>query len=182
MAKTIEREWTMASAHEGIARSARQPAAAHDRSHYGRLLAMTVLSFFAMYGLMYAMVDRFANVHPSLNQAYMAALMSAAMVLIELLVMGSMYSDRKLNAAILGASAIALVASWLLIRSQSGIGDEQFLKSMIPHHAGAILMCERASLRDPALERLCAQIVSSQQREIDFMKQQLQSLSAPRGE
>jgi hypothetical protein len=170
----------MASTHEGVARSARQPAAAHDRSHYARLLAMTILSFLAMYGLMYAMVDRFANVLPNLNQAYMAALMSAAMLLIELLVMGSMYPDRKLNTAILAAGAIAFVASWLLIRSQSGVADEQFLKSMIPHHGGAILMCERAALGDPALKRLCTQIRSSQQREIDFMKQHLRARNAPR--
>ena len=39
--------------------------------HYLRLLAMTVLSFLAMYVLMYAMVDEFADVYGNLNQAYM---------------------------------------------------------------------------------------------------------------
>jgi hypothetical protein len=34
-------------------------------SHYMRLVGMTVLSFIAMYVLMYAMVDRFANVYPN---------------------------------------------------------------------------------------------------------------------
>jgi hypothetical protein len=34
-------------------------------------------------------------------------------------------------------------------------------------------MCERAKLRDPALGRLCEGIVSSQRREIDFMKRKL---------
>lgn len=45
---------------------------------------MTVLSFIAMFILMYAMVDRFANVYPNVNQAYMAGLMAAPMVMIEL--------------------------------------------------------------------------------------------------
>jgi hypothetical protein len=39
------------------------------------------LSFISMYVLMYAMVDRFANVYPNFNQFYMAGLMTAPMVL-----------------------------------------------------------------------------------------------------
>ncbi|HEX6641049.1 MAG TPA: DUF305 domain-containing protein, partial [Thermoanaerobaculia bacterium] len=58
------------------------------KHHYGRLLVMTVISFIAMYVLMYAMVDRFENVYPNFNQFYMAGLMAAAMVAIELIVMG----------------------------------------------------------------------------------------------
>jgi hypothetical protein len=62
------------------------PSAAAHRSvgHYARLAIMVVLSFLAMYGLMYAMVDRAQNVYANLNQLYMAALMTAAMVILEL--------------------------------------------------------------------------------------------------
>jgi hypothetical protein len=49
-------------------------------NHYPRLLAMTALSFIAMYVLMYAMVDEFASVYSNLNQAYMAGLMTAPIV------------------------------------------------------------------------------------------------------
>jgi hypothetical protein len=42
-------------------------------NHYVHLVVMTVLSFIAMYVLMYAMVDRFGDVYPNLNQSYMAA-------------------------------------------------------------------------------------------------------------
>ena len=52
---------------------------------YGRLLIMALLSFVSMYVLMYAMVNAFANVFSSLNQFYMAGLMTAPMVIIELL-------------------------------------------------------------------------------------------------
>ena len=44
---------------------------------------------------------------------------------------------------------------------------------MIPHHAGAILMCEQNELRDPQLRGLCDQIVESQQREIDLMQSKM---------
>jgi uncharacterized protein (DUF305 family) len=49
---------------------------------------------------------------------------------------------------------------------------------MIPHHSGAILMCQEASLRDPTLLRLCDDIVKSQRQEIDQMKRMLASADA----
>jgi hypothetical protein len=54
---------------------------------YGRLLAMTAMMFIAMYILMYAMVDTFGNVYNNLNQIYMAGLMTAPMIVIELALM-----------------------------------------------------------------------------------------------
>jgi uncharacterized protein (DUF305 family) len=147
-----------------------------SKMHYGRLLLMVVLSFGAMYVLMYAMVNSLANVYMNLNQVYMAGLMAAPMVVIELVLMGAMYSDKKRNAAIMGASLVALGMFWLFIRGQAAITDTQFLRSMIPHHAGAILMCQKAPLEDPEIKRLCGEIVSSQQSEIDQMKAKLAEL------
>lgn len=141
---------------------------------YARLGGMVLLSFLAMYALMYAMVDRFANVLGNLNQVYMAGLMTTSMVIIELSLMWSMYQSRRLNLALMSISAFLLATFWLLIRTQAGIQDEQFLRSMIPHHAGAILMCEQGSLREPEIEKLCSTIVSSQRAEIDLMKALLQ--------
>jgi len=141
--------------------------------HYGRLLAMIALSFVSMYVLMYAMVDRFDNVLPNLNQFFMAGLMAAPMGIIELLLMRSMYPDRRLNIGILVACTIALVVFWVAIRQQIGIDDRQFLKSMIPHHAGAILMCEQAPLQDARVRQLCGRIIESQREEIALMKEML---------
>lgn len=137
---------------------------------YRRLLAMAVLSFVAMYVLMYAMVNVLANAIPNLNQFYMAGLMAAPMVIIEVLVMRSMYPNWRWNAAILATSGLALLAFWVGIRQQLAITDREFLKSMIPHHAGAILMCEKADPKSPEIKQLCSDIVSSQQAEIDQMK------------
>jgi uncharacterized protein (DUF305 family) len=137
---------------------------------YARLAAMIVLSFISMYVFMYAMVDVFANVFANYNQAYMAGLMTAPMIIIELALMGAMYPTKSVNIALLGAAVVALVACWFAIRQQAAIADRQFLKSMIPHHAGAILMCSKAPLEDSEIRQLCQTIVSSQQREIDQMK------------
>jgi uncharacterized protein (DUF305 family) len=149
-----------------------------DQGHYTRLFVMIILSFAAMYGLMYAMVNSADNVRANLNQFYMAGLMTAAMVVIELSLMWAMYHNKKLNVAILAAGAVALVVFWLFTRQQVAVSDKQFLKSMIPHHAGAILMCEQASISDIDIQRLCQTIVSGQQAEIDQMKAKLRELGS----
>lgn len=143
---------------------------------YRRLAIMAILSFIAMYALMYAMVDRFANVYANFNQFYMAGMMTAPMIIFELLLMGSMYASKRTNAMIIAASAIALVTFFIFIRQQAGISDKQFLQSMIPHHASALLMCEQASLHDPEIQGLCRSIKAGQQAEIDQMKAKLREL------
>ncbi len=147
----------------------------HD-PHYRYLLIMTVLSFISMYILMYAMVNTIGNVYNNFNQFYMAGLMTAPMVLIELFVMLSMYQNKRRNALIVAASVIVGLVFFLLIRQQTAISDKQFLRSMIPHHAGAILMCEHASIQDTEIKALCETIISSQQAEIDQMKAKLLEL------
>jgi uncharacterized protein (DUF305 family) len=67
-----------------------------------------------------------------------------------------------------------------LTRQQTAISDRQFLRSMIPHHSGAILMCEDASLQDPRIRELCKTIVKGQQEEIDQMRDMLADLNRGR--
>lgn len=138
--------------------------------HYGRFAWMLVLSFVAMYVLMYAMVDRLGNAVPNINQFYMAGLMTAPMAILELLLMGRMYPDKRKNMTILLLGTVVLAACWFAIRAQAGVGDRQFLKSMIPHHAGAILMCEQAKLTKPDVRVLCQGIVKAQEEEIARMR------------
>ncbi len=147
-----------------------------NHSHYSRLAAMTVLSFVAMYFLMYSMANIFANVYPNLNQFYMAGLMTAPMVLFEMFLMGAMYQNKKLNFAIIATAIIVFLGFFVAIRYQVGISDEEFVKSMIPHHAGAVLMCEKADLGDPEIQALCAGIISGQKQEIEQMKQILERI------
>ena len=141
--------------------------------HFG---IMVVLSFIAMYVLMYSMVNVLGNVYPNFNQLYMAALMTSPMVVIELLFMRKMYPNKKVNIMIMVGGIIAMIIFFALIRIQALVGDEEFLKSMIPHHASAILMCEKASVQDPQIQELCRNIVSGQQGEIEWMKKKLSEL------
>jgi uncharacterized protein (DUF305 family) len=138
--------------------------------HYQHLVLMAALAFIAMYVLMYAMVDVFGNVYNNVNQLYMAALMTAPMLVIDLLVMRAMYPDPRLNALVMGASILIGVGSWVAIRQQLAVNDAQFLRSMIPHHAGAMLMCRKAPLTNPEIKNLCDDIIAGQQAEIAQMK------------
>ena len=155
-------------------KAAGHPSPQHDQAgghHYRKFAWMVALMFVAMFWLMYAMVFRLTNVYLlSLNQFYMATLMTGAMVVIELVIMGGMYPNKKRNAVLLAIAAVATVGSWFAIREQAGIGDRQFLRSMIPHHEGALLMCREAPLTDERLVALCGQILESQAREIQQMK------------
>jgi uncharacterized protein (DUF305 family) len=138
--------------------------------HYVQLAVMTALMFIAMYVLMYAMVDRLENVFPNVNQFYMAGLMTAPMVLIEIVIMRAMYESRRANAAIVAVGLLAFAGLWIGIREQAAVSDEQFLKSMIPHHAAAVLMCRKAPIEDGEIRSLCQNILRSQQSEIEQMK------------
>ncbi|MFL6246175.1 MAG: DUF305 domain-containing protein [Thermoanaerobaculia bacterium] len=47
---------------------------------------------------------------------------------------------------------------------------------MIPHHAGAVLMCGKAPIRDGEIQKLCREIMIGQQQEIAEMKATLRRL------
>jgi hypothetical protein len=141
-----------------------------------KLLLMAVLHFIAMYFLMYAMVHTFDNVMLNLNNFFMAGLMTAPMLLIEGFLMGSMYESKKVLTAVMALSGMALVVFFIAIRQQTLIGDQEFIRSMIPHHSGAILMCEQAYIEDSELKNLCDEIIEGQQSEIDQMNSILERL------
>ena len=146
------------------------------KSMYFNLAIMAVLSFISMFVFMYMMVDRFADVYPNINQFYMAGLMTAPMIIIEIFVMWSMYNSKRVNLVIAGVSLVLLVLFTAGIRNQTAVSETQFLKSMIPHHSGAILMCDNPNIQDAEIKELCNGIASSQQSEIDWMKQKLAEL------
>ena len=136
---------------------------------------MTFLHFLAMYILMYAMVYKFADVYPNLNQLYMAGIMTAPMLILEILFMGVMYKNLTKN-VLMCVSIFVFILFFIFIRKQTAIDNKQFLKSMIPHHSGAILMCKNASFDNLEIKQLCQKIIPSQQAEIDQMKQILERL------
>lgn len=126
--------------------------------------------------IMYVMIDTFDHVYLNINKVYMALLMTAPMVILEILMMKSMYQKKSLNVSILLASIIISLTVFLFVREQTGVGDVQFLRSMISHHSSAILMCEEAGITDPEIKLLCDSIKAAQIREINEMETILKRL------
>jgi uncharacterized protein (DUF305 family) len=129
-----------------------------------------------MYAVMFTMVHSLEDVYINANNLYMTAMMVIPMGVLMILMMPSMYKKKRLNTALLFLSFALFVSFYIFERNQTFIGDRQFLKSMIPHHSGAILMCEKSKLTDPEIITLCQDISEGQRREIEQMRQILSRL------
>ena len=140
------------------------------RAHYRTFALNLIISAVIMYFVMFTMIYGLSDFYNNLNMAYMAIMMAAPMGMLMLVMMGSMYNDRRLNLVLLGGFALLFALAFWGMRAQVLVGDRQFLRAMIPHHSGAVLMCERASLKDPEIKQLCSQIIVSQKEEIAKMK------------
>ena len=140
------------------------------RKNYAMLGVSAAGMLTLMYLIMFTMIYSWGEFVQNINFFYMAVMMATPMVVMMPLMMGSMYPDRKLNLAITIGGAVLFVLAFIGIRGQLLVGNDQFLRSMIPHHSGAILMCERAKISDPEIQTLCGDIIRSQKQEIDQMK------------
>lgn len=139
------------------------------KNGYVSLAVQTAVSGVIMYLVMFVMIDGLGSFYNNLNMVYMTLMMAAPMTMM-VIAMKDMFPSTRANVAILAVSVLVFVGSFALIRTQTTIGDTAFLRSMIPHHSGAILMCEKAKLQDPEVKRLCEGIIKSQRNEINEMK------------
>jgi FtsH-binding integral membrane protein len=128
------------------------------------------VDFVIMYLVMYTMIATLDHFHLNINNVYMTLMMVAPMAVVMLVAMRSMFPSRRANLVLVAAAALVFAASLFAMRSQAAVGDEEFLRAMIPHHSGAILMCEQASLTDREIIALCGDIVRSQREEIAQMQ------------
>ena len=149
------------------------------RRHYWMFGLNMLVSTVIMYLVMFEMIRGSGEFVQNINFAYMAVTMAMPMGALMLLMMGSMYADKRLNLILYAALALTFILAFVAVRTQALVGDRQFVRSMIPHHSGAILMCNEASLKDAEIRNLCFApdgIVQSQEREIAQMKAILKRL------
>jgi hypothetical protein len=143
---------------------------ASESRHYWSMIIQLGISGVFMYLLMYLMIDRFEHFLFNLNALYMTLAMLAPMGVAMLLLMPSMYPNRRLNLALHAVFVLMFLAGIWFTRQQIFIGDAEFLRSMIPHHSGAILMCSEADISDARIADLCSRISASQEAEISEME------------
>ena len=137
--------------------------------HYRMLAINLIVSGLVMYVVMFTMIDGLDDFYNNVNMAYMTLTMLAPMGVLMLVTMRSMYTHKAINAAWYVGLAVVFVVSFAFTRSQTFVGDLQFIRSMIPHHSGAILMCRQAKIADAEIAALCEQIERSQRDEIAQM-------------
>lgn len=148
----------------------------HKMGPYKSLIWMGFIHVPIMYVIMFAMVDTWRDVFQNLNTFYMALMMAAPMVAIMPFMMRDMYPNKKKNFFVALGALIVLLGSFSGIRFQAAVEDFQFIRSMIPHHSGAILMCREAKISDPELKTLCNNISEGQRNEIEQMNKILERL------
>lgn len=140
---------------------------------YGKLAIALLLSLLVMYPLTMAFVVRWSDFYLNLSNLYMALMMVAPTGLIMLLITRSTFPNKQLNTGLAVGFVVLFIAAFWMSREQAFLGNEHFLRSMIPHHSRAILVCEEAAITEPEMEELCGQIIQSQEEEINIMKEML---------
>jgi Domain of unknown function (DUF305) len=149
----------------------------HERRMYLTFGAMIATSTVTMFLLTYTNAFTWSHMTFSEERVYMALLMGSAMALIMLGFMWAMmYKNRKINIAIIVAALVVGGASLWLSRSQALVGDEAYMKGMIPHHSIAILTSERAGIDDVRVRELADGIIEAQRKEIAEMKWLLEDI------
>ncbi|MCH9828980.1 MAG: DUF305 domain-containing protein [Gammaproteobacteria bacterium] len=137
---------------------------------YWKFMAMIATSTAVMFLLMYFNTYSIDHVYWSETRFWMAFVMGAAMMVVMLLFMWSMYTNLLKNWIILGAAVVVFTLALWLVRSQTTINDADYMRAMIPHHSIAIMTSERAHIRDPRVRKLARDIIIAQRREIAQMK------------
>ena len=143
---------------------------AMPKSPYLMFAANLVASGIVMYFVMYTMIDSTADLYNNLNNLYMTLMMVTSMALFMLWMMPAMFPERRTNILLNVVFAATFLFALYGMRTQALVGNDQFLRAMIPHHSGAILMCEKATITDPQIKQLCSGIIAGQKAEIAQMK------------
>ena len=145
-------------------------------NHYLKFGLMMACSFIIMYAVMFTNVDRFDHIMLSPTRTYMTLLMIAPMVLIMMGFMWGMYKNKVWNYAIMGAAVLTFILCYAGLRQQTFISDVQWMKAMIPHHSSAIMVSQKAHLKDPEAIKLAGEIIEAQEREIAEMQKMIYRL------
>lgn len=140
------------------------------KSNYKKFGLMLLVSFIMMYAIMFLNVFELDHIMLSTTRTYMTLLMVAPMAISMLLFMWEMYENTKVNYAIICASTIVFMGCLYGLRTQTPIGDIQWMKAMIPHHSSAILTSSKANFKDEEVQKLANEIIKAQEKEIAEMK------------
>lgn len=146
------------------------------KNPYLKFALIMAVSFIIMYLIMFLNVAEFSHVFNSITRFYMTTLMIASMSISMLLFMWDMYPNRKINIRIIAFSAVCFFGTLYLLRTQTPIGDIQYMKAMIPHHSSAIMTSSNVEFKDAEVKKLAEEIIIAQEKEIKQMNEMINRL------
>jgi len=88
-----------------------------------------------------------------------------------------MYPDKKMNTGIILSGIVIFILALAGLRTQTPVGDVQYMKAMISHHSSAIMVSKHANIKDLEVRKLSEQIIQSQEKEIREMEAMIDRLS-----
>lgn len=141
-----------------------------EQKKYLRFGAMITSSMILMYIVMYVNTYQVSHIEWSETRFFMTLLMGATMAIVMLAFMIGMYKNTKINIGIVFGGVVLFVLATFLVRSQVTVGDQSWMRGMIPHHSIAILTSENAQIEDVRVCNLAKDIIEAQKREIDEMQ------------
>lgn len=137
---------------------------------YKKFVITMIISFIIMYCVMFLNITELDYFYISTTRLYMALLMICPMAVVMMLMMGKMYPSKRVNKGIIISAIIVFIVVLADLRTQTPIGDVQYMKAMIPHHSSAILTSTNANIKDPEVRKLADGIIEAQKKEIAEMK------------
>lgn len=146
------------------------------KNPYVKFALIMAVSFVIMYLIMFLNVAEFSHIFNSLTRFYMTTLMIASMAISMLLFMWDMYPNRKINIRIIAFAAVCFFGTLYLLRTQTPIGDIQYMKAMIPHHSSAIMTSSNVEFKDAEVKKLAEDIIIAQEKEIKQMNEMINRL------
>ena len=142
----------------------------HHKASYPRFWAMVTVSTIIGFCAMYLNTYQLDHVFFSWTRFFMAMIMGGTMTAVMMLFMWGMYPNKQSNMGVLAIAAALFLAGLGLVRSQATVGDVAYMRAMIPHHSIAILTSGRADIKDERVRALADNIIETQKKEIQEMK------------
>lgn len=136
------------------------------------LFIMLFGSFIIQFLIMSAlMTNKLLNIRSTIGKFYISCIMALLMGILEV-GMNDLYMN-SLSVIYYFALIFALIIFVYLYRNQVYIYDKDYLNEMIEHHSMALLTSEEILQKTGSerVKRLAENIISTQQKEIEYMEQ-----------
>lgn len=133
---------------------------------YARLAVALAVGVAAVFFAGYALIERAEHMHFSVNHLYVALMAMSPLGVLMLFLLGEAFPNRRANALLSAAFAAVFLASFAGARTQTGVGDDAFLGTMIAHHSHAVMSCRNATLTDPRIVAFCDRMVERHHADI----------------